>query len=265
MKLFEQIDWGQLEQDRQISLKKANINVVQPNVKKDDTKKDITPKKDDTKKDQKPKKDIDTNIERSEKISQQATYQWKLISNSIKFIEAINSVKYNNITGIDEDAVYRIISKYLVASTSTATTSAAYTDMIIRLLYGNLRYLTKKYPKQVKYFITRNKSTGTTIEYLQGIQPYYLEYQSLTGLLYRNGKKLGLDDNSEEARAIRRLLSLVYTPKFAFIDGVTPKLKSPYSAKQAYERIAFAYENKIWGDPDGKRINLPKKTNKKSK
>lgn len=257
-KLYEQLVPANQDVIKQIATTDNPNPVVV--VKKDDTKKDTntTPKKDDTKKDSEPKKDIEKNIERSEKITNQATYQWKLISKSIKFIEAINSVKYNNITGIDEDSVYRIINKYLVSSASTASHSSAYADMIIRLLYGNLRYLTKKYPKQVKYFITRNGSTGTTIEYLQGIQPYYLDYQSLTGLLYRNGKKLGLNDSSAEAKATRRLLSLVYSPKFAFIDGVTPKLKLGYSAKQVYDRIAFAYENEIWGVPGSKRKNLPK-------
>lgn len=230
-------------------------------VKKDDTKKDTntTPKKDDTKKDSEPKKDKGKSIERSEKLTPQATYQWKLISNSIKFIEAISSVKYNIVAGFDEEAVYRIITKYLIPNVKDKN-NAAYTDMIIRLLYGNLRYLTKKYPKQVKYFITRNGSTGTTIEYLQGIQPYYLDYQSLTGLLYRNGRRLGLDELTDEAKGVRRVLSQLYNPKFAFIDGVTPKLNLAYSVKQAYDRIAFAYENKIWGEPGGKRTNLPEST-----
>jgi hypothetical protein len=253
-KLYEQLVPANQDVIKQIATTDNPNPVVV--VKKDDTKKDTntTPKKDDTKKDSEPKKDKGKSIE----LTLQATYQWKLISNSIKFIEAINSVKYNNITGIDEEAVYRIIKKYLIPN-SKDKNSVAYTDMIIRLLYGNLRYLTKKYPKQVKYFITRNGSTGTTIEYLQGIRPYYLDYQSLTGLLYRNGKKLGLNDSSVEAKATRRLLSLVYSPKFVFIDGVTPKLNLTYSAKQVYDRIAFAYENTIWGVPGGKRKNLPER------
>ena len=246
MKIFEQIDWGQAESDQ-----KTIDQGKQLIVKKQLTPTNTTPKKDDTKKDSEPKKDKGKSIERSE----QATYQWKLISNSIKFIEAISSVKYNRLDGFDEEAVYRIIKKYLIPNVKDKN-SAAYTDMIIRLLYGNLRYLTKKYPKQVKYFITRNGSTGTTIEYLQGIQPYYLDYQSLTGLLYRNGKRLGLDDSTDEAKGVRRVLSQLYNPKFAFIDGVTPKLNLAYSAKQAYDRIAFAYENNIWVEPGGKRTNL---------
>jgi hypothetical protein len=253
MKIFEQIDWGQAESDQ-----KTIDQGKQLIVKKQLTPTNTTPKKDDTKKDSEPKKDKGKSIERSEKLTPQATYQWKLISNSIKFIEAISSVKYNRLDGFDEEAVYRIIKKYLIPNVKDKN-SAAYTDMIIRLLYGNLRYLTKKYPKQVKYFITRNGSTGTTIEYLQGIQPYYLDYQSLTGLLYRNGKRLGLDDSTDEAKGVRRLLSQLYNPKFAFIDGVTPKLNLAYSAKQAYDRIAFAYENTIWGVPGGKRKNLPER------
>ena len=257
-KLYEQLVPANQDVIKQIATTDNPNPVVV--VKKDDTKKDTntTPKKDDTKKDSEPKKDKGKSIERSKKLTPQATYQWKLISNSIKFIEAINSVKRNNITGIDEEAVYRIIKKYLIPN-SKDKNSAAYTDMIIRLLYGNLRYLTKKYPKQVKYFITRNGSTGTTIEYLQGIQPYYLDYQSLTGLLYRNGERLGLDNSTEEAKGVRRLLSQLYNPKFAFIDGVTPKLNLTYSAKQVYDRIAFAYENTIWGTPGGKRKNLPER------
>ena len=257
-KLYEQLVPANQDVIKQIATTDNPNPVVV--VKKDDTKKDTntSPKKDDTKKDSEPKKDKGKSIERSKKLTPQATYQWKLISNSIKFIEAINSVKRNNITGIDEEAVYRIIKKYLIPN-SKDKNSAAYTDMIIRLLYGNLRYLTKKYPKQVKYFITRNGSTGTTIEYLQGIQPYYLDYQSLTGLLYRNGERLGLDNSTEEAKGVRRLLSQLYNPKFAFIDGVTPKLNLTYSAKQVYDRIAFAYENTIWGVPGGKRKNLPER------
>lgn len=266
-KLYEQLVPANQDVIKQIATTDNPTPVVV--VKKDDTKKDIntTPKKD-----SEPKKDKGKSIERSENLTPQATYQWKLISNSIKFIEAINSVKYNNlisslsfgnITGIDEDSVYRIIKKYLIPNINDKN-GAAYTDMIIRLLYGNLRYLTKKYPKQVKYFITRNGSTGTTIEYLQGIQPYHLDYQSLTDLLYRNGKRLGLADSTDEAKGVRRLLSQLYNPKFAFIDGVTPKLNLTYSAKQAYDRIAFAYENTIWGKPGRKRINLPEpKTNSK--
>ena len=268
-KLYEQLVPANQDVIKQIATTDNPNPVVV--VKKDDTKKDtnttpkkdITPKKDDTKKDKTPQTDIETDIDQSELSSKNAQYQWKLISNAVKFIEAINSAEYNNVTGIDSDAIYRSIKKYLVPSSSTASTSSAYADMIIRLLYGDLQYLAKKYPKQVKYFITRNGSTGTTTEYLQGIQPYYLPYKSLTGLVYRNGKKLGLNDSSPEAKTTRRLLSLIYSPKFAFIDGVTPKLKLGYTPKQAFDRIAYAYENKIWGDPTGKRINTPKFKSKK--
>ena len=77
--------------------------------------------------------------------------------------------------------------------------------------------------------------------------------------MYRNGERLGLDNSTEEAKGVRRLLSQLYNPKFAFIDGVTPKLNLTYSAKQVYDRIAFAYENTIWGVPGGKRKNLPER------
>lgn len=259
-KLYEQLVAANKDVIKQIATTDNPNPVIV--TKTDDTKKDTntTHKKDDTKKDTTPKKDMDKDIDKSKKITPQATYQWKLISKSISFIEAINSLRSTLAFGIDGEAVYRIIKRYfLKKSPSFAVTYAAYVDMIIRLIYGDLRYMLKKYPKQVKYFITRNGSTGTTVEYLQGIQSYDLKYQSLTGLLYRNGKKLELNDSSETAKAARRILSIVYSPKFAFIDGVTPKLKSAYSAKQVYDRIAFAYENKIWGKPGGKRTNLPKK------
>ena len=209
------------------------------------------------------KTDKEKRIQQSETISSQAKYQWKLIMNAVQFIQAINAVQYSNdeedIEGIiisSPEYVYRVIQKYL--SGSDRSKKAAYIDMIIRLVYGDLRYLLKKYPKQVKYFITRNQSTGTTIEYLQAIQPVPLQYKSLTDLLLKHGKTLKLNLDSSDARATRRVLSTIYTPKFAFIPGVYPSLKSSYSAKQVYDRIAFAYDNKIWGESGGKRINQPK-------
>ena len=87
MKIFEQIDWGQAESDQ-----KTIDQGKQLIVKKQLTPTNTTPKKDDTKKDSEPKKDKGKSIERSEKLTPQATYQWKLISNSIKFIEAINLI-----------------------------------------------------------------------------------------------------------------------------------------------------------------------------
>ena len=138
MKIFEQIDWGQADADQ-----KTIDQGKQLVVKKRVTPVDVTPKKDDTKKDKTPQTDIETDIDQSELSSKNAQYQWKLISNAVKFIEAINSAEYNNVTGIDSDAIYRSIKKYLVPSSSTASTSSAYADMIIRLLYGDLQYLAK--------------------------------------------------------------------------------------------------------------------------
>lgn len=254
MKLFEQIiDWTKAAEDQKTIEQNRTVKPVDNNTKHNNT---IVP--DDTKKEPEDKKtDLENNIARSKRISVNAQYQWKLISNAIKFIEQVSNFHF----GIS--SVYTAIKKYIVPTSNSeaAAYSAAYVDMIIRLMYGDLRYLVKRYPKQVKYFITRNQSTGTSIAYLKGIAinpALKMSYQSLTGILYTNGEQLGLNDDTAEAKASRNLLSLVYAPKFKFIDGVKPKLRLRYTAKQVEDRIAYAYENKIWGEPYGKRINTPK-------
>lgn len=261
-KLYEQLVPANKDVINQIATT-DNPNPTQNNtvvVKTNNTKKDNTV----VNKTDKTKTDKEKLLQQSEKISSQARYQWKLIMNAVQFIQAINAVQYSNdankVEGIRisyPEYVYRVIQKYF--SGSDRSKKAAYIDMIIRLVYGDLQYLLKKYPKQVKYFITRNQSTGTTIEYLQGIRPAPLQYKNLNDLLYKKyGKTFKLNLDTSDARATRRVLSTIYKPAFTFIDGVYPSLKESYSAKQVYDRIVFAYDNKIWGEADGKRINQPK-------
>jgi hypothetical protein len=225
--------------------------------KSTDTDKDKQPKDTDKDKDKQNKK---TAYDTADQQSTVAKTQWNLISNAIKFMQGIGNLNYNNVTGYDVEDSIRVINKYVVDIPANMSQRAAYIDMIMRLLYGDLQSVAKKFPKQFNYFITRNKSSATSVDYLRNIRPHTLPYTGLTSLLWGNGRKLGLDE--DEARGIRRSLSLIYSPKFVFLSGVTPKLKLRYNKKQVEDRILYAYDNKIWGDPDGKRINVPKAKSK---
>jgi hypothetical protein len=256
MKLFEQIDWDQASEDQQTILQNKPIVKQQPLVKQKNT---IVPDKD---KDIQPKdKDKETAYDKADQQSTVAKTQWKLISNAIKFMQGIGNLNYNNVTGYDVEDSIRVINKYIVDNPAYMSQRAAYIDMIMRLLYGDLQSVAKKFPKQFNYFITRNRSSATSVDYLRNIRPYTLSYTGLTSLLWGNGRKLGLDE--DDARGLRRSLSLIYSRKFVFLSGVTPKLKLRYNKKQVEDRILYAYDNKIWGDQDGKRINVPKAKPKK--
>ena len=222
----------------------------------------VIKKSTDTDKDTQPKdKDKETAYDKADQQSTVAKTQWKLISNAIKFMQGIGNLNYNNVTGYDVEDSIRVINKYIIDNPAYMSQRAAYIDMIMRLLYGDLQSVAKKFPKQFNYFITRNRSSATSVDYLRNIRPYTLSYTGLTSLLWGNGRKLGLDE--DDARGIRRSLSLIYSPKFVFLSGVTPKLKLRYNKKQVEDRILYAYDNKIWGDQDGKRINVPKAKPKK--
>lgn len=211
----------------------------------------------------KDKQDNKTKWDTAAEQSYFAVLKWELISNAVRFMQAIGNLNYKGgITSYyDVEDSIRVINKYIVDAPAYMSQRAAYIDMIMRLVYGDLQSVAKQFPKQFNYFITRNRSTGTTIDYLRNIRPYGIPYVGLTNLLWGYGRKLGLDE--DDAKGIRRNLSLIYSPKFVFLSGVTPKLKLRYDKKQVEDRILYAYDNKIWGDPDGKPINLPKAKPKK--
>lgn len=223
----------------------------------------VIKKSTDTDKDTQPKdKDKETAYDKADQQSTVAKTKWKLISNAIKFMQGIGNLNQGVFGGYNVEDSIRVINKYIVIDNPTYMSQrAAYIDMIMRLLYGDLQSVAKKFPKQFNYFITRNRSSATSVDYLRNIRPSTLPYTGLTNLLWGNGRKLGLDE--DDARGLRRSLSLIYSPKFAFLSGVTPKLKLRYNKKQVEDRILYAYDNKIWGDPDGKRINVPKPKPKK--
>jgi hypothetical protein len=105
--------------------------------------------------------------------AKKSKYINKLISNAIIFYEIIT--KQTAVFDIDEDAIWKSIKKYMLgAGGNDAQLKTAYCDIIIRILNSNsLQAYVKKYPKQYEYFISRNGSSGTTIDFLKSINNTY--------------------------------------------------------------------------------------------
>ena len=150
--------------------KVTTVNVTKPETSKLNTGKPTKPTKPTDKTD-----DSQTSS-KVDKIAaaKKSKYINKLISNAIIFYEVMNKQLIG--FDIDEDAIWKSIKKYMLGSGGNdAQLKTAYCDIIIRILNSNsLQAYVKKYPKQYEYFISRNGSSGTTIDFLKSINNTYL-------------------------------------------------------------------------------------------
>jgi hypothetical protein len=249
MKLFEQ-DWSNIDLDDipldgtvLVGKQTRNVSIQKVDTKKADTKKADT-KKADTKK-------ADTKKWTNAAIND---YKRQLISNAVIFYEAINrQVNKNN---IDEDAIWKVITKRMIGKGgASARYKTAYCDIIIRIANSeSLQSYIKKNPKQYDYFIQRNGSTGTTIDYLKSIDnPYMSRLDDLfVGTL---GDWMDFDSEAtigglNTTLRIRTLNYHVFDGyKYNSNDNATVKLKLRYTDSEINSKILSFYKNNVFGVP----------------
>jgi hypothetical protein len=246
-KLFEQ-EWSldDIPADGTvISTKKADTKKA--DTKKADTKKADT-KKADTKK-------ADTKKVDAWETAEINDYRRQLISNAVVFYEAINR-QVNQSLNIDEDVVWNVITKRMIgAGGRDAQLKTAYCDIIIRIANSkSLQSYIKKNPKQYEYFIQRNGSIGTTIDYLKSIEnPYMSRLDDLfVGTLgdwmdFDSEATIGGLSTPLRIRSLNRHVFAGY--KYNSNDNATVKLKLRYSDSEINSKVLSFYKNNVFGVP----------------
>jgi hypothetical protein len=186
--------------------------------------------------------------------AKKSKYINKLISNAIIFYEVVNKqlVGFN----IDEDAIWKSIKKYMLgAGGNDAQFRTAYCDIIIRILHTNsLQAYVKKYPKQYEYFISRNGSSGTTIDYLKSINNTYL--RRLDNLFVGTlGDWLDFDTEAlidNQSTSVRRK-KLNYNIFNGYKYDPNTKAKVPlilrYTDSQINSKVLSYYKDNMFGKP----------------
>jgi hypothetical protein len=254
MKLFEQIDWDQASEDQQTILQNKPIVKKQPVVKQKNT---IVPDKD---KDTKPKNtDKDKNkrdadaYKKAASLPNEKTVKF-LIRNAVHFIDELSSNPYKQ---SDWERRYGIINKRMLGQGDTY--KAAYIDMILRIASSSwFATMRNKYSKEYNYFITRNRSIGTTWEYLEYKATRYdrsgdsLNLKGLNYLFYgESGEFLYLDDTSDKA-VIRQLSKLrTISPGYKWSSKIPSEmpLTLRYTTEQIHKKIINIYKSKLFGEP----------------
>jgi hypothetical protein len=115
-----------------------------------------------------------------------------------------------------------------------------------------------RYSKEYDYFITRNRSIGTTWEYLEYKATRYdragdsLNLKGLNYLFYgESGEFLYLDDTSDKA-VIRQLSKLrTISPGYKWSSKIPSEmpLTLRYTTEQIHKKIINIYKSKLFGEP----------------
>jgi hypothetical protein len=249
MKLFEQ-DWSNIDLDDipldgtvLVGKQTRNVSIQKVDTKKADTKKADT-KKADTKK-------ADTKKWTNAAIND---YKRQLISNAIIFYEVMNKQLIG--VDIDEDAIWKSIKKYMLGSGGNdAQLKTAYCDIIIRILNSNsLQAYVKKYPKQYEYFISRNGTSGTTIDFLKSINNTYLRrldnlFVGTLGDWLDFDTEALIDNQSTSVRRKKLNYTIFNGYKYNPNQQAKVPLKLRYTDSEINSKILSFYKNNVFGVP----------------
>jgi len=184
-----------------------------------------------------------------------ARYQSKLVSNAVLFIERIN--QYANSANWDEEAMQKIFKTLVFTKRTGGSISdqAAYIDMLYKILFS-MKDITNKYPDQYRYWISRNGASGVSLDMLRSISVSYIK--SFTW--WFRGKNFDYMDWS--MKDINWYFDLIFKQpidaKKLYNDPQSSKLtlQKSFSIDQIHKKVMKAYDDKIWGEPAGKRKNV---------
>jgi len=193
-----------------------------------------------------------------------ARYQSKLISNAVLFIERIN--QYVNSTNWNEEAIQTVFKKLVFTERTggSAADQAAYIDMLYKILFS-MNDMTNKYPEQYQYWVSRNYASGVSLDMLRSTSAS--DIKSLTA--WFRGKNFDYIDWS--MKDINWYFDLIFKQpidgKKLYNDPQSSKLtlQKSFSIDQIHRKIMKAYDDKIWGEPSGKRKNVVFPNSTKSK
>lgn len=177
-----------------------------------------------------------------------------LIRNAVQFVDELSSNPYKQ---SDWERRYEIINNRMLGQGDTYKT--AYIDMILRIASSSwFATMRNKYSKEYDYFITRNRSIGTTWEYLEYKATRYdragdsLNLKGLNYLFYgESGEFLYLDDTSDKA-VIRQLSKLrTISPGYKWSSKIPSEmpLTLRYTTEQIHKKIINIYKSKLFGEP----------------
>lgn len=186
-----------------------------------------------------------------------AKYQSKLISNAVLFYERI-SVEANR-GNWDEDKLKSLFRTFVFSQRASTDllTQVAYIDMLYKILF-RMQDLTKKYPKQYQYWVSRNYAVGTTLESLRSMKlnsiPTFISWFRGKTFDYMDWTidemNWGFDDIFKNINK-KTIEKLYNDPQSSDLT-----LQKTFSIEQIHKKVMTAYNDKIWGEPEGKRKNV---------
>jgi hypothetical protein len=184
-----------------------------------------------------------------------AKHQSKLISNAVLFYERI-SVDANR-GNWDEDKLKKLFKDFIFVPRAypDPAMQAAYVDMLYKILF-KMQNLTNKYPKQYQYWVSRNYAVGATLDSLRSMKLN----SAPTFLSWFRGKTFDYMDwtITEMNWSFDLVFKQPINVKQLYDDPQSSNLtlQKSFSIDQIHKKVMDAYNNKIWGEPEGKRKNV---------